>query len=195
MAKRIAIIQGHPDAQNRHYGHALAEAYLKGATEAGHELRVIDIARLDFPLLRSKDEFDHGAPPESICQAQETIRWAEHLVIFYPLWLGSMPALLKAFLEQTFRPVFALSNLKTESSWKKLLKGKSARIVVTMGMPAFFYRWYFRAHSLKSLERNILGFCGIGPIKESLIGMVEAENGDAREKWLRKMRILGSKGQ
>jgi len=48
---------------------------------------------------------------------------------------------------------------------------------------------------LKSLERNILGFCGIGPIKESLIGMVEAENGDGREKWLRKMRILGSKGQ
>lgn len=195
MAKRIAVIQGHPDAQNRHYGHALAEAYFQSATEAGHELRVIEIARLDFPLLRSKDEFDHGTPPEVICQAQETIRWAEHLVIFYPLWLGSMPALLKAFLEQTFRPGFALPNLKTESPWKKLLKGKSARIVVTMGMPAFFYRWYFRAHSLKSLERNILGFCGIGPIKESLIGMVEAENGAERDKWLRKMRVLGSKGQ
>ena len=195
MTKRIAIIQGHPDAQNRHYGHALAKAYFQSATEAGHELRVIEIARLDFPLLRNKDEFDHGTPPDVIRQAQETIRWAEHLVIFYPLWLGSMPALLKAFLEQTFRPGFALPNLKTESPWKKLLKGKSARIVVTMGMPAFFYRWYFRAHSLKSLERNILGFCGIGPIKESLIGMVEAENGAERDKWLHKMRVLGSKGQ
>ena len=96
MTKRIAIIQGHPDAQNRHYGHALAKAYFQSATEAGHELRVIEIARLDFPLLRNKDEFDHGTPPDVIRQAQETIRWAEHLVIFYPLWLGSMPALLKA---------------------------------------------------------------------------------------------------
>jgi putative NADPH-quinone reductase len=47
--------------------------------------------------------------------------------------------------------------------WRKLLKGKSARIVVTMGMPTLFYRWYFRVHSLKNLERNILAFCGIRP--------------------------------
>jgi hypothetical protein len=52
---------------------------------------------------------------------------------------------------------------------------------------------YFRAHSLKSPERNILGFYGIGPIRESLIGMVEA--GEARrKKWLDKMRSLGRKG-
>jgi putative NADPH-quinone reductase len=78
---------------------------------------------------------------------------------------------------------------------KKLLTGKSARIVVTMGMPAFVYRWYFRAHSLKSLERNILSFCSIGPIRESLIGMVEA-NSDA--KWmaeLQKMRELGRRAR
>lgn len=195
MTKQIAIIQGHPDPQGNHYGQALAEAYSKGAIEVGHEVRVIDIARLDFPVLRSKNEFENDVPPDSIRQAQETIRWAQHLVIFYPLWLGSMPALLKAFLEQTFRPGFATPKLNEGSPWKRLLARKSARVVVTMGMPAFFYRWYFRAHSLKSLERNILGFCGIGPIKESLIGMVEAKDGAKREKWLRKMRALGSKGQ
>ena len=40
------------------------------------------------------------------------------------------------------------------------MSGKSARIVVTMGMPGFWYRWYFRAHSLRSLQRNILKFVG-----------------------------------
>lgn len=195
MAKHIAIIQGHPDGQHHHYGHALAEAYAEGAAKAGHEVRVVHVAQIDFPLLRSKEEFDTGAPPEPIRQAQDTIRWAEHLVILYPLWLGSMPALLKAFLEQTFRPGFATPKPNEGSPWKKLLAGKSARVVVTMGMPALFYRWYFRAHSLKSLERNILGFCGISPIKESLIGMVEAKNDGNREKWLGKMRVLGNRGQ
>ncbi len=194
MTKHIAIIQGHPDGQHRHYGHALADAYSDGATKAGHEVRIIEVAKIEFPLLHSKEEFDTGVPPEPIRQAQDTIRWAEHLVILYPLWLGSMPALLKAFLEQTFRPGFATPKLNEGSPWKKLLAGKSARVIVTMGMPAFFYRWYFRAHSLKSLERNILAFCGIGPIKESLIGLVEAKNGK-REKWLGKMRTLGSQGK
>ena len=63
-----------------------------------------------------------------------------------------------------------------------------------MGMPAFVYRWYFRAHSLKSLERNILKFCGIKPIRESLIGMVEGKPAH-REKWLGKMRALGRSGR
>lgn len=78
--------------------------------------------------------------------------------------------------------------------WKRLLKGKSARIVVTMGMQAFVYRWYFRAHSLRSLERNIVGFCGIGPIRESLFGMVEAVSAEKRTARLAKMERLGGKG-
>lgn len=78
---------------------------------------------------------------------------------------------------------------------KKLLKGKSARIVVTMGMPAWMYRWYFGAHSLKSLERNILGFCGIGPIRETLVGLVESSGDAKHQKWLRRMRELGRRGR
>ena len=81
-----------------------------------------------------------------------------------------MPALLKGFFEQVFRYGFAMTSGADDKMPKGLLKGKSARIVVTMGMPAIIYRWYFGAHSLKSLERNILKLSGIGPIKESLIG-------------------------
>ena len=103
-----------------------------------------------------------------------------------------MPALLKAFFEQTFRYGFALG--KEERIPEGLLKGKSARIVVTMGMPAFIYRWYFGAHSLKSLERNILKLSGIGPIKESLIGMIDESDNKNREKCLEKMFSLGQSG-
>ncbi len=191
MGRRIAIVQGHPDPQPSRYGHALAQGYAGGAKAAGHEVRRIVVGELDFPLLRSAANFESAEPPASIHPCQEAIRWAEHLVILYPLWHGTMPALLKGFFEQVFRPGFAYQMQDSSGRWKKLLKGKSARIVVTMGMPATVYRWYFRAHSLKSLERNILGFVGIGPVRETLIGMVGAIDAAKREAWIDRMHALG----
>jgi putative NADPH-quinone reductase len=192
-ARRIAVILGHPDPRAEHFCHALAEAYAHGAREGGHEVRVIDAARAEFPLLRSAQEWK--APPvEAIRQAQLAIGWADHLVLVFPLWLGDMPALFKAFLEQVLRPGFAIREAAPGRLWKKLLKGKSARVMVTMGMPAFFYRIYYRAHSIESLKRNILDFCGIGPVRTSLIGMIEADEA-AREKWLAEAASLGRKGQ
>lgn len=187
---RIVIIQGNPDHSTRHYGHALAEAYADGAREAGHEVTIIEVAALTFPLLHNFNEFHQGEVPAAIFECQGQVRRAEHLVIIYPLWLGSMPALLKGFFEQLFRPGFAIQPLDGGKRWKKLLTGRSARVIVTMGMPALAYRWFFRAHSLKSLERNILKFTGINPVRESLIGMVEGSTAH-RQRWLRKMTRLG----
>lgn len=77
---------------------------------------------------------------------------------------------------------------------KKCLAGKSARIIVTMGMPAFVYRWFFFAHGLKMLERNILAFSGIKPIKTTLIGSIEDISEMKRLQWMRKMQMLGESG-
>ncbi|RME63699.1 MAG: flavodoxin family protein, partial [Alphaproteobacteria bacterium] len=49
-------------------------------------------------------------------------------------------------------------------------------------------------HSLKSLERSILGFVGIKPVRESLVGMVEG-SAARREKWLRRMAYRGRQGR
>ena len=102
-----------------------------------------------------------------------------------------MPAALKGFFEQTLRPGFAFAAAAKGGLPRKLLRGRSARIVVTMGMPAFFYRWYFRAHSLKSLERNVLAFCGIAPVHASIVGMVEGLDDARRTGWLKRMQELG----
>lgn len=190
MSNRILIIQGHPDPDQSHFCHALATAYADGAVEAGHDVRRIEVATVPFSLLRTAEAFQQQAPTAEIVAAQRDIEWANHLLIIYPLWLGSMPALLKGFFEQTLRPGFAFDPASAGMPWRKRLRGKSCRIVITMGMPALAYRWFFGAHSLKSLERNILGFCGIGPIRESLIGMVEGDAGK-REKWLQRLRRLG----
>ncbi len=190
MAKHITVIVGHPDPSPQRYLRGLASAYAEGARIAGHEVRFVDLANLSFPLLRTQAEWQSGEGPSELREAQQAILWADHIAIFYPLWLGSMPALLKGFLEQVLRPGIEGNKMRRPFGFT-LLMGKTARIVVTMGMPAFFYRWYFRAHSLKSLERNVLRYCGIGAIRETLVGMVEAGGPARHERWLEKMRKQG----
>ena len=191
MHKRILLIQGHPDAGQPHWGHALAQSYAAGAEGAGHTVRQVNVAELDFPFLRSQQDWEKGTVPASLKPAQEDIGWAEHIVFFFPLWLGDMPALLKGFLEQVARPGFAFKSADGNPFVHKALTGRSARVVVTMGMPALVYRYYFRAHSVKSLERNILGFIGIKPVNETLIGSVDKLDEADVKTWLTKMQSLG----
>ena len=81
MARCISIIQGHPDPSGGRLCHALADAYAGGAEQAGHEVRRVEAARLEFPLLSAQPEFEPGVAPPDIRIAQEAIRWAEHLTI------------------------------------------------------------------------------------------------------------------
>jgi putative NADPH-quinone reductase len=186
----ITVIQGHPDGRARHYCHALAAEYVAGARAAGHAVRVIDVGALEFPLLRTKEAFDRSALPGELATAQRDIAWAGHLLLVYPLWLGEMPAIVKGFFEQVLRPGFAFDI--GGHGWKRKLRGKTARVVVTMGMPAAVYRWYFGAHSLKSLRRNVLSFVGIKPVRSTLIGSVESSTRKTRQRWLEKLRALGA---
>lgn len=195
MGKPILLIQGHPDPLQPHFCHALADAYAEGATAAGHAVRRVDVAALDFPLLRSATNWEQGDLPPGLAAAQADILWARHVVVFFPLWLGDMPALLKGFFEQVLRPGFAIERSDSRSLFKKRLAGRSARVVVTLGMPAAIYRWVFRAHSVRSIERNILGFVGFAPVHETLIGGVGNLDDKTRAKWLAKMKQAGADGE
>ena len=192
---RIAILQGHPAPEGQHFCHALAGAYAQGAAKGGHDVRLISVADLDFPLLRSKSDWENDSPPTAIEQAQQSLAWAEHFVIIYPLWLGGMPALLKGFLEQALRPAFMTGSAGAGVSWKTALKGKSSRIIITMGVPGFAFRWFFGAHSLKSLKRSILSLVGVGPNRHTLIGMIEGMSDAKRKAWLDSVADLGWKAR
>lgn len=193
MPKKILVINGHPDPRPERFVHALAAAYAEGAEAGGHEVRRIAIGELDIPVLRRREDWENGPVPQPLSDAEAAIGWADHLVIVYPLWLGDVPALLKAFLEQLGRPGVAIGRGGSPLS-SGLWKGKSARLVVTMGMPAFVYNWYFGAHSVKSLKRNILNFVGISPVRSSIVGMVEG-SAESRAEWLETLRALGRRAQ
>lgn len=194
MKSRIVIIQGHPDPAGGHLCHGLAEAYAKGARTAGHEVTPVDVAQLDFPLLRTRQDWLADTTPANLIPVQQQILAADHLIILYPLWLGTLPALLKGFLEQVLRPSLAAPEPGVEPSFSefgKMLKGTSCRIVITMGMPALAYRFFFFAHGLRNLGRNILKFVGIRKIHTSLFGMVESVSDQKRADWIEEMKRLG----
>lgn len=186
---RILIIQGHPGSDGQRFGDALAAAYERGARAGGHEVRRLSVATLDFPLVRSGEDWEHGTLPPDIARAQEDLRWAGHVVLLFPLWLGDMPALLKAFLEQVLRPGFAVA--EDRSPLHRPLRGRSARVIVTMGMPALVYRLWYGAHAVKSLRRNILQFCGIKPVRIGYFGMVATRDSARRERFLATVEHWG----
>jgi putative NADPH-quinone reductase len=190
----ITIVQGHPDPEGRHLCHAMSDAYASGARDGGHSVKIIDVAKISFPLIRSEDDFVNHPPPPDIVDAQAAISESQHIVFVYPLWLGTMPALMKGFLEQVFRYGYALED-RGNGRFRKLLKGRSARIIMTMGMPVVAYRHFFGAHSLKSFERNILKFSGIKPVRESLYGMVDDASDEKRKEWLAELYKLGLEAQ
>lgn len=189
MKSRVLVIDGHPDPDRSRFCHALANAYLEGARATGKQVRLITVAEADFALLRTAKDF--ATPPESpaILSARDDLRWADHVVLVFPLWLGDAPALLRGFLEQVARASFV-----AETSGRGIrpkLKGRSARLIVTMGMPSFLYRLIFRAHGLKAIMQGILGFGGLAPIRLTLMGAAEAAGAPLQKKRLARVAALG----
>lgn len=190
--RKILLINGHPDPDPGRLCAALASAYEAGAVAAGHEVRRIEVGHLDLAPITSKADFMATPSPE-VADIQSAVREADHLVLIYPLWLGAPPSMLKAFLEQVFRYGLALAAPGTAKGVKGLLGGRSARVVVTMGMPGFIFRLVFFGHGLKCVSRGMLWVSGYSPVREMALGPAESSNPAQRLRWLAQMRRLGAR--
>jgi putative NADPH-quinone reductase len=188
--RKIVIIVGH--SQKDTFCEVLATAYRNSARAGGHEARMYVLSKMLFdPVLY--EGFSKVQPLEpDLKAAHDAIFGADHLVFVVPLWLGDMPAILKGFLERVFQP--DLVEPARNGAFIKLLKGKSARVVVTMGMPGLVYRWYFGSHAVKLLKRNILGFLGASPIRSEVIGNIAGLGDAGRKAWLAKVEAWGRAG-
>lgn len=187
---KICILQGHPHGTGTHFCHAVAEAYASGAEAAGARVSRIDIAEIRPACLA--DPADFATPPEGAMEAaRQAILECEHLVVIFPLWLGTMPALLKAFFEQMARADFAISKGGPNAMPAANLSGRSAHVIVTMGMPALAYRFWFWNRGVGNLKALILGLAGFRPTRQTLIGGMDGLGDAARARWLEKIGALG----
>jgi NAD(P)H dehydrogenase (quinone) len=189
--KKVLIIQGNPDSSS--FCDALAESYKKGAIRANAEIKEIHVRELDFdPFLpvgyKREIKLEQG-----LIDSQHLIKWADHLVFVYPTWWGTMPALLKGFIDKVFLPGFGFRYRKDSVWWDKLLKGKSARLIVTMDTPPWYFRWIYGRPGHNAMKKSTLEFCGVKPVKIISIGPVKHSKESKRETWLSNVQKLGEK--
>ncbi|GAA3965624.1 NAD(P)H-dependent oxidoreductase [Allohahella marinimesophila] len=191
IGKRILVVAGHPSSES--FGCALAEAYLVEAEKNGHEVRMIRLDRLYFdPILHEGYRVVQALEPD-LQSAQADMLWAEHLVFVYPVWWGSIPALMKGFLDRTLLPGFAFKYVPGKLFPQQLLKGRSAQLLVTMDTPPWYFRWAYGAPAIRQMKKTTLEFCGLRPVGTLAVGPVLNSSPERREVWLEKARLLAAR--
>jgi NAD(P)H dehydrogenase (quinone) len=186
---KVLVVVGHPQCNS--FCEALGRAYAHGAEEAGHKVQLCVLSQMAFdPILHEGYRQVQPLEPD-LKKTYQALLGCDHLVMIFPLWCGDMPALLKGFIERILQPDLIKQRSTEHAMNWRLFRNKSARIVMTMGMPVSIYRWFYRGHALKLLRRNILKFIGINPVRHTLYGMIEATSLEKRQGWLGEMRSLG----
>jgi putative NADPH-quinone reductase len=190
---KTLVILGHPDKDS--FNAALAQAYGDGAKQAGHENEFIRLGDLKFdPTLWHGYKTVQALEPD-LEQAWEKIVWADHLVFVYPTWWGSMPALLKGFIDRVFLPGRAYQAKPGSPLPVQLLKGKTARLIVTMHAPGWYYRWVTGAPGHHTMKQATLQYCGVTPVRITEIPQLKGSTPEARQRYVEKIRVLGLQGK
>jgi len=187
--KKVLIIIGHTDKESFNFG--LAEAYKKGAIASGADVKEIVLRDLNFSANLQFGYRKRTDLETDLMDAQDKIKWAEHLVWIYPVWWGSVPALLKGFIDRVFLPGFAFQKRENSVWWDKLLKNKTARIISTLDQPAWYYWLIYREPSNNAMKKLTLQFCGINPVRVTTIGPIRLSKEKYRLSWLKKIEKLG----
>ena len=188
--KKVAIINGHPNKDSFNFG--IGDAYKFGAVNAGAEVKEIVISDLEFnPNLAFGYQQRMELEPD-LLKAWEIIQWAEHLVWVHPVWWGGLPAIMKGFIDRLFLPGMAFQYRENSIFWDKLLTGKTAHIFTTLDQPSWYYRLINKRPSVNQLKKTTLEFCGVKPVRVTYIGIVRTSDNPKRQKWLDKVKRLGS---
>ncbi|WP_109830786.1 NAD(P)H-dependent oxidoreductase [Reichenbachiella versicolor] len=190
--KKILIINGHPDPES--YNQALFEAYKEGLKTEGYSYSEISIGSLNFnPSLvhgyRKRTELEPDLK-ESIAKIKE----ADHIVWIFPMWWYGYPAIMKGFIDRTFLPGITYQPIEGKPLPKKLLEGKSSRIIITADSPRWYERLWMGSPVTNQFKKGTLQYCGINPVKVTYIAPIKNSTIEFRTKWIEKVKDLGKSG-
>lgn len=190
--KKIFLFVGHPDSTS--HSKMFADAYEAAAKTAGFELRRMDISSMQFDVsLKGGFKGNQVIEPD-VQQFMDNLSWCEHFVTAYPVWWGSIPGAYKGLLDRALKPGFAYQFIKGgHGLWRKLLKGRTSRIFVTMGSVPWQFQMLF-GNPTQTMDRAILQFCGFSTRVTKFGGMVPITP-EKEAKIVAWGTKLGSKGK
>lgn len=190
--KNVLLINGHPVKDS--FNFALANSYKQGAELGEFNVSSINIRELDFnPNLVFGYNKRMEMEPD-IKNAINQIKHADHLVWIFPMWWYGVPALLKGFIDRTFLPDIAFRSRNGKLP-EKLLKGKTARIIMTSDTPRWFDFLFMKSPAINQLKKGTLGFSGISPVRVTYISPIKNSSDKVRKRWIKKVNLLGRKGR
>jgi NAD(P)H dehydrogenase (quinone) len=195
--KKIVVLVGHPDPKQT-ITSELGLLYQTSAEAAGHEVKQFHIAKMHFdPILHEGYKSIQELEPD-LKKLQEAITWCDHMVIMYPNWWGTMPALLKGLFDRMWLPGFAFRMRKSKQGtpalgWYKKMKGKTSRVVVLSGTHPLLL-WMFFGDYTNEIKMAIMWFAGF-KVRMTLIGPSETAPEWKRNEWRRKISRLGKYGE
>lgn len=188
MKKKIFILLGHPNSDS--LTGSFADSYEEGALSAGHEVRRQNASAMQFDPILHKGYREIQELEPDLKTFQNNVQWADHMVILYPHWWGTMPAVLKGIFDRAWLPGFAFNFRKSGMGWKKLLCGKTARIIILANTHPWVSRTLFGDFT-NELSRATLGFAGV-KVRCSVFSPSEKASEKKRKTWLKKVHKMGS---
>lgn len=195
--KKIVLLLGHPNP-GATLSSEFALLYESAAKKAGHEVKRFNLADLKFdPILHQGYKAVQELEPD-LKTLQDAIRWCDHLVVIYPNWWQTMPALLKGLFDRMWLPGFAFNMRKNRQGkqtigWYKRMKGKSARAIVLSGSHPWLIFLFFGDYT-NEIKMGILWFAGF-KVKVTRMGPTDQAPEWKKNEWRRKMVHLGKLGE
>lgn len=188
---KTLIIDGHPNKES--FNDALTKAYIKGAENADAEIKVITIRELLFDSNLAIGYEKNVVRDFDIVEAQEKIKWADHLFWIHPVWWGGLPAITKAFIDRVFLPGFGIKSRDKSVALDNLSTQKTAHIITTLDQPSWYYWLVYGKPSVNQLKESTLEFCGMKPVKVTYVGPIKKAKESCINKWLTQVEQMGMK--
>ena len=189
-SKNILVLMANPDAES--YSGALADRYQVGAEDAGHTVTRVNLGDLQFDPILHKGYKEIQELEPDLMQLQDSFRNADHIVIIYPNWWCTMPALLKGLFDRMWLPGFAFNFDKESKKLIKRLAGKTARVIIVAGTHSPFKTWWKFGDYTNEIQHGILEFAGI-KTKVTAYGPCERVGEPCKEKWLQEVEDMGKR--
>ncbi len=185
---RIYVLFAHPDPES--FNGRLADAYCASAASVGHQVRRRNLSELQFdPILHFG--LRRVQPLENdLAAAQENLSWCEHFALFYPVWWGNVPALLKGFFDRALYSEFTFRHDVNDPFWRKLLEGRSADVVTTSDATASWLRTRYRDADINAVRNATLEICGMHPVRVTRVGGVKDLKRPQQDAWVARLTKL-----